>query len=45
MRRIALFLTIALGLCLPARVSFAQEHQEAATEKGEKGHGGEEEGR
>jgi len=49
MRRIAASLALAAALCLPARVSFAQEPKESlaqkADEAGEKAHASEEEGK
>jgi F-type H+-transporting ATPase subunit b len=48
MRRTALYLMIAAGLCLPAHVAFAQEKKESLAEKadeaGNKAHAAEEEG-
>ena len=48
MRRLALFVAIAAGLCLPARVTFAQEKKESLAEKadeaGNKAHAAEEAG-
>jgi F-type H+-transporting ATPase subunit b len=48
MRRLALYVTIAAGLCAPARPGFAQEKKESlaqkADEAGNKAHAAEEEG-
>ncbi len=44
MRRVALLVTMAASLWLPARVALAQEPKAAGAEKSEKGHGEEEGG-
>ena len=48
MKRLALALTLAVGLAVPARYAFAQEHKESLAEKadeaGNKAHAAEEEG-